>query len=101
MSVSKSRSPPPIGRPLSLKGLTPSHMSAWPARTFCSRCVNFLVRGGGPILLVRGWEMIGCAVSDVDGDDDVDVDVDVCVQGCGKVVVGYRIFNRSNDICHV
>lgn len=81
MSVSKSRSPPPIGRPLSLKGLTPSHMSVWPARTFCSRCVNFLVRGGGLILLVWGWEIVGCAVGGGDGDFDFDgdVDVDLCV----------------------
>ena len=92
MSVSKSRSPPPIGRPLSLKGLTPSHMSAWPARTFCSRCVNFLVRGGGGglILLLWGWEMFYCAVGGGDGDfdgdfdGDVDVDVDLCV--CKAVV---------------
>lgn len=83
MSVSKSWSPPPIGRPLSLKGLTPSHMSVWPARTFCSRCVNFLVRGGGGglILLLWGWEMFYCAVGGGDGDfdGDVDVDVDLCV----------------------
>ena len=82
MSVSKSWSSPPIGRPLSLKGLTPSHMSVWLARTFCSRCVNFLVRGGGLILLVRGWEMVGCAVGGADGDGDVDVDLGAC-----KVVV--------------
>ena len=92
MSVSKSWSSSPIGRPLSLKGLTPSHMSVWPARTFCSRCVNFLVRGGGGglILLLWGWEMFYCAVGGGDGDfdgdfdGDVDVDVDLCV--CKAVV---------------
>ena len=83
MSVSKSWSSSPIGRPLSLKGLTPSHMSVWPARTFCSRCVNFLVTGGGLILLVWGWEMVGYAVGGVDGDVDVDVDLCAC-----EVVVG-------------
>jgi hypothetical protein len=44
--------------------------------------------------------MFCCAVGDV-GDVDGDVDLCACNECCGKVVVGYRSFNRSNDICHV